>query len=100
MLNDKNYQICFEGQELMNIFVEIDFILISLAGMGRNFELYEKREFYEKDTTKFIDECNVTERLATIRAIIAKKFDNTFGVDDMDDLERATQNTNYWKGNF
>ena len=45
MLNDKNYQICFEGQELMNIFVEIDFILISLAGMGRNFELYEKREF-------------------------------------------------------
>lgn len=100
MLNDKNQKICFEGQELIDIFVEIDFILISLAEMGRNFELYEKRELYEKDTTKFIDECNVTGRLATIRAIIAKKFDNTLGIDDMDDLERVTQYTNYWKGNF
>lgn len=100
MLSENNQIICFNGQELLDVFIEIDFILISLAEIGRNYEMYTNIAHYEKDTTRFIDECKVTERLAKIRGIIANKFDNTLGYDQMDDLERATENTNYWKGNF
>lgn len=95
MLKANNQTITFSGQELIDIFVEIDFMLISLAQMGRNYELYKSHYAYEKDTTRFIDECQVTTRLARIRELIANKFDDTLGVDDVDDLERATQNTKY-----
>lgn len=100
MLNPNNQTICFDGQELLDIFKEIDFILISLADMGINYELYKNHYAYEKDNTRFIDECQVTQKLANIREIITSKFDNTLGIDDMSDLERATESTEYWKGNF
>lgn len=100
MLNSNNQNITFNGQELLDIFIEIDFMLISLVQMGRNYELYKNHYAYEKDTTRFIDECQITTRLAKIRGIIANKFDNTLGIDDVDDLERATQNTKYWQSNF
>lgn len=100
MLNSNNQNIAFNGQELLDIFVEIDFMLISLVQMGRNYELYKNHYAYEKDTTRFIDECQITTRLANIRELIANKFDDTLGIDDMGDLERATHNTKYWQSNF
>lgn len=100
MLNPNNQTICFDGQELIDIFRQIDFILISLADMGRNYELYQNHDAYEKDTARFIDECQVTQKLAKVRQIIASKFDDTLGDDDMDDLERAIQDTQYYQGNF
>lgn len=100
MLNSNNQNIAFNGQELLDIFVEIDFMLISLVQMGRNYELYKNHYAYEKDTTRFIDECQITTRLANIRELIANKFDDTLGVDDVDDLERVTHNIKYWQSNF
>lgn len=100
MLNANNQTICFDGQELIEVFKEIDFILISLAEMGRNYECYKNHHAYETDTTRFIDECQITQKLANIRGMMANNFDNTLGDDGMDDLERAVENTQYWRGNF
>ena len=63
--------------------------------MGRNYELHKTHYEYEKDATRFIDECQITQKLAKVRQMIADKFD-----DDMGDLEQATEQTKYWKGNF
>lgn len=100
MLHPNNQTICFDAWELIEMFKEIDFILISLAEMGRNYELYKNHESYEKDTTRFIDECQITQKLAKIRGMIANKFDDTLGDDGMGDLERATENAQYWQNNF
>ncbi|MFC2996295.1 hypothetical protein ACFODO_13650 [Acinetobacter sichuanensis] len=52
---------------------------------------------YADETTKFIDDNNISEKLANIRKILSSKFDNSLGVDDQDDLERAFEKLEYWK---
>jgi hypothetical protein len=54
-------------------------------------------EEYRKATTEFIDNENVTQRLAKIRTIISKNFDSTLGEDDMDDIERHVEGIEFWK---
>ncbi|NRT79275.1 hypothetical protein [Clostridium beijerinckii] len=92
----QNEQITLSGYEAIEILKEIEVILISLHDMGSYYIQKDIRE-YEKETTRFIDECKVTHRLAKIRGILAEKFDNTLGDDDMDDLERVIEGLKYWK---
>lgn len=91
----ENEQIVLSGDETIEVLKEINLILISLHDMGSYYMGKDIQE-YEKETTRFIDECKVTHRLAKIRGILSKKFDSTLGDDDMDDLERAMEGLNYW----
>ncbi|MBQ3782104.1 MAG: hypothetical protein II838_01515 [Lachnospiraceae bacterium] len=94
-MREKNKEITYIGDELINILKEIEYILISLHQMGSYF--YEKdAELYEKETTKFIDNSDVCSRLASIRKILSRKFDDELGDDEMDDIERACQDIPYW----
>ena len=56
----------------------------------------DKQE-YEKETTAFIDNSLVCDRLANIRARLSGSFDLSLGDDDMDDLERACEDIEYWQ---
>ncbi len=95
IIREKNKEITYSGDELINILKEIEYILISLHQMGSYF--YEKdAELYEKETTKFIDNSDVCSRLASIRKILSRKFDDELGDDEMDDIERACQDIPYW----
>lgn len=99
----ENEQIIISGAELIEVLKEINTILISLHKMGscygeRFIEDENKyRKEYEKETTRFIDESKITNRLAKIRSILSEKFNNTLGDDDMDDLERAMESLRYWE---
>ena len=92
---DVNKKICLSSGELVDVLNEIEFILISLHKMG-SYYLDKSATDYEKETTKFIDDQNVTGRLAKVRKILSAKFDTTLGDDDMDDLERAMEDLQYW----
>jgi len=35
--------------------------------------------------------------LAEVRKVLSSKFNNELGDDDMDDIERATEDTQYWE---
>jgi hypothetical protein len=90
-----NNLITLTGQEAIEVLKEVELILISLHKIG-SYYMGENIEEYQKETTRFIDEWQVTRKLAHIRKILSEKFDSTLGGDDMDDLERAMQDINYW----
>ena len=98
-----NEQISISGIEMIEVLKELELILISLHKIGsyygeRFIEDEDKyRTEYEKQTTRFIDEWKVTQRLAKVRQILSLKFDDTLGEDDMDDVERAMKGLKFWE---
>ncbi|WP_036112387.1 hypothetical protein [Mangrovibacter sp. MFB070] len=101
-----NEKIFLSGDEAINILSEVEYMLISLRDIARHYydnadgEIsIEKRALYCEETTKFIDENNITNKLAKIRETITEKFNLELGDDDMDDIERAMENITYWKPN-
>ena len=94
----ENETIKLTGEEAVNIIKEVNYLLISLGNIAHYYYSEpvisdDKRLEYESETTKFIDKNKVTHRLAEIRRILSSKFDNSLGDDDMDDIERATEDT-------
>ena len=97
-LNSNNRKIIYDGEDIVNILKEIEFLLISLHDMGSYYaeNISDKRDEYEKETTAFVDNSLVCSRLAAIRRKLSEKLDLSIGEDDMDDLERACQDISYW----
>ncbi|WP_288424673.1 hypothetical protein [uncultured Pantoea sp.] len=89
--------------EAIDLYKEIDYILVSLNNIAHYYYNEstineEKRRAYERETTNFIDDNDITTLLSKMRGMIGGKFDREPREDDMDDLERATENTKYWEG--
>ena len=97
-LNSNNEKVFYNGEDIVNILKEIEYILISLHDMGSYYaeSISENRDKYEKETTAFIDNSLVCNRLANIRKKLSEKFDLSLEEDDMDDLERACLDIKYW----
>ncbi|WP_239367124.1 hypothetical protein [Snodgrassella communis] len=103
-MHSKNERIELSKSEAINVLSEIEYILISLRNIA-NYYFYSMNNkinnnnllAYYKETTRFIDENNVTQKLADIRHIITEKFDDELGDDDMDDIEREMTKINYWE---
>lgn len=102
----ENENITLSGKEAIEILKEIEFIFISLHKIGSAYakpvrEKLSDDEYdsYCKETTKFIDENGIQERLAFIRRVISDKFNDELGDDDMDDIEREMQDITYWPFN-
>ena len=98
-LGENNRKIVYDGGDIINILKEIDYILGSLHGMGSYYadSIGEDRQEYERETTAFIDNSLVCSRLAAVRAKLSEKLDRSLGEDDMDDLERACSDIEYWR---
>lgn len=98
-LSDKNKSITYSGEDMINVIREIDYILVSLHDMGSWYadKMPAKIQEYEHETTAFIDEERVCDRLAAIRRTLSEGFDHSLGADDMDDIERACADTVYWQ---
>ncbi|MDQ9021906.1 hypothetical protein RFI02_12400 [Acinetobacter sichuanensis] len=96
---ETNKTLCYSGDELVEVLKEIEYILISLHKLGAHYAETLPSSYleYADETTKFIDDNNISEKLANIRKILSSKFDNSLGVDDQDDLERAFEKLEYWK---
>ena len=95
VVKPENKRILLTGEEAVAVLKEINLILISLHKMGSYYADKDEVE-YGAETTRFIDERNVTQRLAYVRRVLSEKFDSGLGEDDMDDLEREMENIEYW----
>lgn len=94
-LNDNNKQITYRGEKIIEILQEINYILCSLHDMGSYYLEQDTRE-YEKETTQFIENSLVCNRLALIRRVLTEQFDLKVGDDGLDDVERACEDIMYW----
>ena len=94
----QNQNITLIGTEALDALKEVEYMLISLRKMGSYYgEKPNSTDEYRKATTDFIDDCGITHRLAKVRSIISRKFDDTLGEDDMDDIERHVSDLIFWK---
>ena len=95
---EQNKKIVLTGEEALDALAEIEFILISLHKIGSFYaDKPEALDEYRRETTDFIDNCDVTQRLAKIRTVISRHFDDTLGDDDMDDVERHVAGLKFWR---
>ncbi|NTZ83094.1 hypothetical protein FCJ61_08835 [Burkholderia metallica] len=96
-----NEKIELSGSEALSILCELEYLLISLRNIGIYYhepgrEFDDRNLEYCAETTRFIDENKVTQRLAKLRKMISEKFDSSLGDDDMDDIERAVEKVKVW----
>lgn len=91
-----NERITIAGVDAIRILQELELILISLRTIGTTLGTSEGSA-YERETTRFIDEWSVTDRLAVARELLTERFDRSLGDDHMDDLERAMESLQYWE---
>ena len=94
-----NEELRIDGEKLLGVLREIEYMLISLHKIGSYYahELPDKQSEYNAETTKFIDEEEVTKRLAKIRSTLSEVFDETRGEDGLTDIERALEGLQFWK---
>ena len=97
-INKNNEKIMYNGEDIVNVLKEINYILCSLHDMGSYYEedISADKQGYERETASFIDNSLVCDRLAGIRARLSEGLDLSLGEDDMDDLERACSDIPYW----
>lgn len=99
-LRAENQIVRIAGEDAVGVLRELELVVVSLHRIGSYYATNSAmdRSGYEHETTRFIDEWKVTERLANARAVLSKYFDSTMGADDMDDLEREMESVEYWDG--
>ena len=85
-----------EFKEIERILMEIEVILISLHKMG-SYYCEKNSADYEKETTRFIDENQVTHRLALIRQILTEAFDRQASNSEKKELDENMDELNYWE---
>lgn len=101
---EKNEMIELSGGDAILIIKEVEYVLVSLNKIAEYYYCGEAAECQEQtaidyaiETTRFIDQNQITRRLAKVRRIISEKFDNELGSDDMDDVERELELLKYWE---
>lgn len=94
-VRETNNRITFNGGEMLLVLQEIEFMLLSLHKIGSYYFDKDKSD-YAKETTNFIDNSLICERLAKIRTYLSSEFDLSEGEDEMDDIERACEKIKYW----
>jgi hypothetical protein len=103
MLKD-NESITFEGEKIVEVLSEIEYMLISLRDIANYY--YQRPDYppsegtdvaYALETTRFIDENRIGDRLNKMRNILSLPFNDELGEDKMDDIERAVEHLDYWR---
>jgi len=101
---EKNEMIELSGGEAIFVLKEIEYLLISLNKIAGYY--YNRADApptdqteveYALETTRFIDQNQITRRLAKVRRAVSNKFNNDRGDDDMSDLEREMELLRYWE---
>lgn len=101
MLLKDNENIILTGQEAIELIKAIDYFVISLNQIGHYYEkkiiTKEGQCEFEREIAQFIIKNRIGNQLLDVLGILLSKFNNELGDDDMDDIERATENTKYWE---
>lgn len=103
-MRKENESITFQGEDIVDVLREIEYMLISLRDIANNYYQRpdsppgEKTDIaYALETTRFIDENRIGDRLNKMRNILSTPFNDELGEDKMDDIERAVEHLKYWR---
>lgn len=98
---EENKLINIPGIEAIEVLKAMDYLVVSLDKIGSYYydpenitDDVDKR--IEQEIGRFIIDNKVLDTLANARALLSAKFNRELGEDDMDDVERATEETIYW----
>jgi len=96
-LTSKKSYIKIDRDKLLSVLVDIEYMLISLRKKGSFYgeSLPEKYGEYCAETTAFIDDHEITRKLARMRTILSAGFE-TVGEDGLSDIERALEGLECW----
>ncbi|MDF9619092.1 hypothetical protein P5705_15705 [Pseudomonas entomophila] len=101
-MRSENEAFVLRRKDVINLLQEAEFIVVSLENLSQHYEASGEKSYatcneYCTELTGFIDAENVTARLASMRSLISRLFDDTLGDDDMSDLERALEPVIVWE---
>jgi hypothetical protein len=92
------------GEDALEALKGVEYILIALRDIGHyyylrpNFPPTQNTKIeYALETSKLIDNNGVCCRLAKIHSILSRTFDDELGDVEMDDMESAVQDLQYWR---
>jgi hypothetical protein len=91
--------VTYRKKDIINILRDLDMIVVSLDRIGSEWTNRKSDEEYHTLSSKFLDEWDVTIKLASARKILDEAFSRELGEDDMDELEREFQDLQYWSVN-
>ncbi|MDH0746741.1 hypothetical protein N5D61_10325 [Pseudomonas sp. GD03842] len=103
-MKKENEFVTYSGEDIIEAFSEVEYILISLRDISNYYYHHPERPVtdetavaYALETTRFIDQNRINDRLNKIRRILEEPFDNGVGDDDMDDIERVVDKLKFWR---
>ena len=97
-MQEEHSTIKLTKNETIEMIMALDKIVVSLDKIKAHFIYTDtSSENHDRALSNYIIDENVNHTLSQIRGILSAKFDLTVGDDDMDELERACENNNYWK---
>jgi hypothetical protein len=99
----KNGLVKFTGSELMDVLSELEYMLISLRNIGDyyymgSFQPDEKTPLaYALETTRFLDESNIDQRLDKIKHILLQPMIREPGTNNARKLKRNLKRIDCWQ---
>ena len=96
-INEKNESITFRKDEIKKMYLEIEYILISLHRMGSYYVDNGTLEDYYRETTMFIDNSEVCDRFAKIRALLDEHLDPCCSEKEIEQFEDSCENLPKWR---
>jgi hypothetical protein len=73
----------------------LEAIVVSLDRIGSASANLSKAE-YDRLSSEFLDDWDVSRKLARLRTVLSQSFSEELGADEMDELEREMQGLKYW----
>ena len=89
-------KLTYDKDDIVSILKTINYVLISLHRIGSCYDEIS-RSTYERWTTEFIDNNQVTHLLSEARQKLSSQFAGELGDDDKDELERLMDRIEYWQ---
>ena len=88
-------EMVLDREDLLKVLRNLEVVVVSLDRVG-SYSSDLSKETQNELLADFIDRWEVFDKLAESRGILSEYFGRALGDDDMDELERALQDVEYW----
>ncbi|WP_299490943.1 hypothetical protein [uncultured Shewanella sp.] len=95
MKGNNNPNVTYSKDDIFGVLKTINLLVVSLNSIAMESVDNPKINLANEILT-FLQENNMLDRLSSIREVLSEAFDTTLGDDDMDELERAMEDIEYW----
>jgi hypothetical protein len=91
-------RVSYAREELLKVMRTLECVVVSLDRIGSSTAAMSQPD-QDRILSEFVDQWDVSRRLAEARRILSESFSYELGEDDMDELEREMQDVSFWSIN-